>query len=154
MGEVLFYHLTTRPLEHAAPAILEKCVERGWRTVLRCGSKERAEALNRQLWTYREDSFLPHGMAGDGDPARQPVYLTAGEETPNDPEVLILADGAEARAEEMGRYMRALLLFDGHDDEAVAAARAAWKAVKDAGLKAVYWAQTDAGGWEKRAESG
>lgn len=154
MGEVLFYHLTNRPLEQAAPQILEKCVERGWRVVVRTGSPERAEGLNRLLWTYRDDGFLPHGTAANGHAAAQPIYLTAGPETPNEPDVLLLCDGAVADATEMGRYMRALLMFDGHDEEAVGAARKAWTSVKDAGLKAVYWAQSDAGGWEKRAESG
>ncbi len=154
MGEVLFYHLTRTPLEAAAPPILEKCLERGWKVTLRTGTMERAEALNRHLWTYREDSFLPHGMATDGEAARQPVYLTAGDETPNAPDILFLCDGAEARPEEMGRYLRALLMFDGHDETALGEARAAWKAVTTAGLKAIYWAQTDAGGWTKKAESG
>lgn len=154
MGEVLFYHLTTRPLEQAAPQILEKCVERGWRVTVRTGSPERAEGLNRHLWTYREDGFLPHGGPSDGHAAAQPVYLTAGPETPNKPDVLLLCDGAAADAGEMGGYMRALLMFDGHDEDAVAAARVAWKAVKDAKLKAVYWAQTDEGGWVRKAESG
>lgn len=154
MGEVLFYHLTTRPLEQAAPQILEKCVERGWRVVVRTGSPERAAGLNRLLWTYRDDGFLPHGSAEDGHATAQPIYLTAGTETPNEPEVLLLCDGATANAAEMGRYMRALLMFDGHDEQAVGAARTAWKSVTEAGLKAVYWAQGDTGGWEKRAESG
>ena len=154
MGEVLFYHLTRTPLEAAAPPILEKCLERGWKVTLRAGSPERVEALNRHFWTYREDEFLPHGAAADGHAARQPIYLTAGDETPNEPDILFLCDGAAARAEEMGGYLRALLMFDGHDEVALGAARAAWKAVTAAKLKAVYWAQTETGGWAKRAESG
>ena len=154
MGEVLFYHLTRTPLEAAAPPILEKCLERGWKVALRAGSPERVEALNRYFWTYREDGFLPHGSAADGEAARQPIYLTAGDETPNDPDILFLCDGAEAKPDEMGGYLRALLMFDGHDEEALGAARAAWKAVTEAGLKAVYWAQNDGGGWMKKAESG
>lgn len=154
MGEVLFYHLTRTPLEAAAPPILEKCLERGWKVTLRAGSKERVEALNRHFWTFREDSFLPHGTAADGHAERQPIYLTAGNETPNAPDILFLCDGAEAKPDEMGGYLRALLMFDGHDEAAVAEARTAWKAVIDAGLKAIYWAQTDTGGWTKRAESG
>ncbi len=154
MGEVLFYHLTARPLEQAAPQILEKCVERGWRVVVRAGSPERAEGLNRLLWTYRDDGFLPHGGPNDGHAAQQPIYLTAGPETPNNPDVLLLCDGAAAEPSEMGKYMRALLMFDGHDEQAVSAARTAWVAIKNANLKAVYWAQTDEGGWVKKAESG
>ena len=154
VSEVLFYHLTSNPLEQAAPQILEKCFERGWKAVVRTGSPERAEALNRMLWTYREDSFLPHGGSGDPAPDHQPIYLTAGDETPNSPDVLLLCDGAEARVEEMGQYNRSLLMFDGHDEDAVAAARIAWKQVSDAGLRAIYWAQNDAGGWVRKAESG
>ena len=154
MGEALFYHLTRTPLEQAAPGILEKCLERGWKVTMRFGSSERLAALNRHLWTYRDESFLPHGAAGDGEAERQPIYLTAGDETPNAPDILFLVDGAEAKAEEMSGYVRALLMFDGHDEDAVSAARGAWKSVSDAGLKAIYWAQTDAGGWAKKAESG
>ena len=154
MGEVLFYHLTTRPLEQAAPSILEKCVERAWKVTIRCGSAERAAALDRHLWTYREDSFLPHGLAGQGDGATQPIYITAGNEKPNVPEILFLVDGAASTVDEMGVHMRTLLMFDGHDEEAVATARKVWKDVAASDLKAIYWAQTDEGGWAKRAESG
>lgn len=153
MAEVLFYHLTRRPLEAAVPGLLEKCLERGWKVTLRAGSPERAAALNRHLWTYREDSFLPHGGPGDGEAARQPVYLTAGEEVPNGADVLMLVDGAAAEPAEMTGFTRILLLFDGHDQEALVAARGAWKAVTAAGLKAVYWAETEAGGWTKKAEA-
>ena len=43
------------------PPLLEKSLERGWRVVVQAGSQERVEALDAHLWTYREDSFLPHG---------------------------------------------------------------------------------------------
>lgn len=154
MGEVLFYHLTTRPLEQAAPSILEKCVERDWKVTIRCGSSERVAALDRHLWTYREDSFLPHGVSGGDHSDRQPIYITAGDEKPNTPEILFLVDGAASTVVEMGVHMRTLLMFDGHDDDAVADARKVWKAVAGSDLKAIYWAQTDEGGWAKRAESG
>ncbi|MFV0475786.1 MAG: DNA polymerase III subunit chi [Pikeienuella sp.] len=153
MAELLFYHLTRRPLEAAVPGLLEKCLERGWKVTLRAGSPERAAALNRHLWTYREDSFLPHGGPDDGDPARQPVYLTAGPEVPNGAEVLMLDEGATADPSELAGFNPALLLYDAHDEEALAAARGPWTAVVAAGLKAVYWAETEAGGWTKKAEA-
>lgn len=154
MGEVLFYHLTTRPLEQAAPAILEKCVERSWKVTIRCGSPERVAALDRHFWTYREDSFLPHGVAGADHADLQPIYITAGEEKPNVPEILFLVDGASTTVDEMSTHMRTLLMFDGHDDAAVADARKIWKSVADSSLKAIYWAQNEEGGWAKKAESG
>lgn len=151
MAEVLFYHLTRRPLERALPEMLEKSLARGWKAVIRAGNGARAEALSAQLWTYRDDSFLPHGTAADGHETAQPVYLTDGEEVPNGAEVLFLVDGAGEPAEGMGRFARVAILFDGHDEAAVAAAREQWASVTGAGLAATYWAEDDTGRWTKRA---
>lgn len=154
MVEVLFYHLTRRPLEHALPELLEKTLERGWRGLVRAGSRARAEALNGHLWAYRDEAFLPHGGPEDGPGASQPIYVTAGEEAPNAPDILFLVDGAETSVEQFTPYERVILMFDGHDAQAVDAARGDWKAVAAAGLKAIYWAQDDAGRWVKKAETG
>jgi DNA polymerase-3 subunit chi len=153
MAEILFYHLTETPLEAALPPMLEASLSRGWRVLLRAGSPARAQALNEHLWTFRADAFLPHGGAGDAAPAAQPIYVTAGAEVPNTPDVLMLADGAGAAVAEMGAVMRTCILFDARDPAAVQAARATWKEVAAAGLKAIYWKQ-DGGKWQKAAESG
>ncbi|MEO1328472.1 MAG: DNA polymerase III subunit chi [Pseudomonadota bacterium] len=152
MAEAVFYHLTRRPLEEALPDLLLRTLERGWRAVVRCGSEARAEDLNRRLWTFRDEAFLPHGGPGDGRPERQPIYLTAGSETPNAPDLLFLVDGAAAAPEEAARFTRVCLMFDGRDAAATAGARSAWKAMVEAGIPAIYWAQSDQGRWEKKAE--
>lgn len=154
MAEALFYHLTARTVDDAAPELLERCLARGWRVTLRAGMAERVEALNAHLWTFRDDSFLPHGSAGDGEPARQPIYLTAGPETPNRPDVLFLIDDATAAEAEFAAMTRVVLLFDGRDEAALGSARAQWKAASRAGVRCVYWAQNARGAWEKRSESG
>ena len=76
MAEVLFYHLETRPLEAVMPLLLEKTLERGWRAVVEVGSRERAEALDAHLWSYRDDSFLAHGLAGEETDPLQPILIT------------------------------------------------------------------------------
>jgi DNA polymerase-3 subunit chi len=153
-GEMLFYHLTHRPLEAVIPDLLEKCLERGWRATVRAGSPERVDALNAHLWTYRDGAFLPHGAAQDGHAARQPIYLTAGDDTPNDPDILFLTDGATIEADAVARYARVVTIFDGHDPAAVSRARDQWRAVVATGCKAVYWAQSPEGRWIRKAESG
>ena len=60
MAEVLFYHLTESTLEEALPGLLEKSLERGWKAVVQTGTEERRDALDAHLWTFRDDSFLPH----------------------------------------------------------------------------------------------
>ncbi len=113
MTEVLFYHLEHQPLERVLPSLVEKTLERGWRAVVQAGSEERVEALDTLLWTYREDSFLPHGTKRDGNPEAQPVFLTTGEDNPNGASVRFLVDGAEAG--ELSGYARIVYLFDGRD---------------------------------------
>jgi len=147
--EVFFYHLEHRSLESVLPELLERTLERGWRAVVQASSAERVEALDTHLWTYSDASFLPHASARDGTVARQPILLTTGDENPNGAAVRFLVDGADHS--DLSAYVRAVFLFDGRDEAAVATARSQWKAVKAAGLEATYWQQNDQGRWEKKA---
>lgn len=94
--EVNFYHLTRSSLEDALPRLLVKTLQAGERAVVMLGSPERVDALNTHLWTYGEDSFLPHGSARDGEADRQPVWLTHLDENPNGAAFLFIADGARS----------------------------------------------------------
>jgi len=151
--EVRFYHLQRARLEDVLPVMLERCYQRQERALVLAGSAERAEALAALLWTYRPDSFLPHGTARDGDPARQPIFLAGPDEgaNPNAASVLILSDGARHGAIEGFRLV--CELFDGHDESAVAAARAQWKGCREAGHTVVYFQQDDGGKWQETARA-
>ena len=149
MTEVLFYHLELQPLERVLPSLLERTLERGWRAVIQCSSRERLEALDTSLWTYREESFLPHGTASDGPGDVQPIFLTTGDDNPNSAQVRFLVEGAVAPG--FDGYDRVVHLFDGHDADAIALAREEWKRARAAGCAVTYWQQADNGRWEKRA---
>ena len=151
MTEILFYHLDRQPLERVLPELLEKCLERGWRTVVQVASNERLEALDAHLWTYRDESFLPHGTPreGAGVAELQPVWLTTEADNPNGASVRFLADGAEVL--DIAGYTRVVMLFDGNDPDAVDKARESWKKVKAEGHEATYWQQSERGRWEKKA---
>jgi len=148
MTEFGFYHLKTWPLERALPRLLERALAEGHRIVVMAGSDERVLSLDALLWTYDEASFLPHGTARDGPPARQPVLLTTLDENPNAATMLILVDGV--RSDRGHDFRRVCDMFDGNDESAVVAARERWRAAKDAGHELVYWQQTETG-WTKRA---
>src|SRR6185295_6129046 len=102
---------------------------------------ERVEALDAHLWTYRDDSFLPHGIAREAEAAAQPILLTTTEDNSNGAAVRFLIDGAPVPAD-AASYQRIVLLFDGEDEEAVAAARGYWSEAKAQGFDVTYW-QTD-----------
>ena len=150
MTEVLFYHLQRQPLESVLPSLLERSYERGWRVVVQAASDERIDALDAHLWTYRDDNFLPHGTARESEPAAQPILLTTADHNPNSATVRFLIDGVPMPADAKS-YDRIVLLFDGEDDEAVAAARARWSEVKALGFEATYWQPDEQGRWVKKA---
>lgn len=154
MAEVLFYHLTTSSLEEALPVLLEKTLARGWRALVRGPDPARLERLDALLWTRREDDFLPHGLAGGPHDAEQPILLAGpGAGNPNGAQVLMLIDGARVDPREAAGFERVCLLFEAADPTQLGHARADWKLVTEAGMKAKYLAQ-EKGRWVQRAESG
>lgn len=147
--EVWFYHLERTPLEQALPELLEKTLARGWRALVRAPDADRLGDLDRRLWSYREDSFLPHGRVEDPRPEEQPVLLTTAEDNLNRAQALFIVDGAPSGS--LDGYERCVTLFDGRDEAALAEARRRWKQYKAEGLSISYWRQNESGRWEKQA---
>ncbi|WHO72099.1 DNA polymerase III subunit chi [Rhizobium sp. BT03] len=149
MTDVLFYHLTETRLEDALPPLIDKSVERGWRVAVQTREPARRDALDAHLWTFREESFLPHGT-DEGDFAEsQPVLLTVTSGNANAATVRFIIDGAEPPP--VDAYERVVFMFDGHDQPQLEAARAQWKKLKGEGHNLTYWQQTPEGRWEKKA---
>lgn len=148
MTEILFYHLEQRPAEAVLPLLLEKTLERGWRAAVQVGDVAELDALDAALWTYRDDSFLPHGM-GEGDHAAEhPIALVADKSNANNAQIRFFVKGAVPI--EVGDYERLVFMFDGHNPDAVTRARQAWKALKP-DHQLTYWQQEPNGKWAKKA---
>ena len=151
MTEVFFYHLQGQPLDRVLPNLLERSLERGWRIVVQAASEERVDALDAHLWTYRDDGFLPHGTDREADAHAHPVLITVAERNPNGAQVRFLLDGVPVPAD-AANYARIVLMFDGEDPDAVAAARERWSAAKAQGFDVTYWRPDEAGRWQKAGE--
>ena len=149
MTEILFYHLQRHPLERVLPALVEKSLARGWRVVVQAASEERIEALDAHLWVFRDDSFLPHGTWREAEAAEQPVLLTVHDSNPNGAAVRFLLDGAPV-PEDAGDYERIVLLIDGNDPDAVAAARERWSEGRAKGFEVTYWQADENGRWQRK----
>jgi DNA polymerase III subunit chi len=149
MTEVLFYHLQNMSVENVLPPLLEKSLERGWRVVVQAASQERADALDAHLWTYRDDSFLPHAIWRAGDAPDQPIILAVEEGNPNAANVRFLIDNA-ALPQDSASYERMVLLFNGDDADALSVARAAWTDCKSRGFDVTYWQADEMGRWRRR----
>lgn len=148
-GELWFYHLERTTLADALPELLEKTIAKGWRALVRAPAEDRLSVLDLHLWTFRDESFLAHGLAAGPAPERQPILLTTTEDNANSAQVLFTLDGL--MPERPDAFERCAILFDGGDDTAVAAARDMWRKAKDDGHSIAYWKQSIEGQWEKKA---
>lgn len=150
MTEILFYHMQRQPLEKVLPNLVERSLERQWRAAIQASSEERLQALDDHLWTYTDESFLPHGTDRDTDAASQPVVLTLQEVNPNGASIRFLVEGAPLPAD-ASAYARICVLFDGTDQDALLRAREQWREAKEGGHSTAYWQQDEAGRWQKKA---
>ena len=141
-----FYQLGNSPLEGIIASIANKLLDEGQRLLVVAGDEALVARLDRQLWDQGAASFLPHGLAGGGDDAAQPVLLSTGIDAPNRARNILIADG-EWREAALG-YERAFHLFDAATLEG---ARLAWKLLAGReGVERNYWANED-GKWSKKA---
>ena len=144
--QVDFYQLEATPLEQVVASLAEKVLANGGRLLVVAADEALLAKLNRLLWDQGPASFLPHGLAGGADDARQPILLSTSEDAPNLARNILIADG-EWRDASLN-FDRAFHLFD---SATVEAARLAWKLLSGRdGVERRYWRQED-GRWTQAA---
>ena len=151
MAEIMFYHLEHKPWEQVLPRQLSTALERGWRCIVQVGSESRVEEVSDLLWTSETDPFLTHGTKVDGKADQQPIWLTAETDNPNAAKVRFFIDGAPIG--DVAGLDRAVILFDGRDQDAVTAARTEWKRLKAEGHDISYWQQDENHRWQNKSKS-
>ena len=146
MMQVDFYQLAGTPAEQVIASLSEKVLANDGRLLVVASDEAFLTRLDRMLWDQGPASFLPHGVAGGTDDARQPILLSTSPDAPNLARAMLIADG-EWRDAALA-YDRAFYLFDGATLEG---ARLAWKllAGRD-GVERRYWAQED-GRWKQKS---
>ena len=141
-----FYQLGGSPPEQVIASIAEKILAQDGRLLIVASDEGALARLDRQLWGQGAASFLPHGIAGGTDDARQPILLSTSPDAPNLARNLLIADGDWRDA--ALAYDRAFYLFDSVTLEG---ARLAWKLLAGReGIERRYWAQED-GKWVKKS---
>ncbi len=148
MTEYWFYHLETSMLEGVLPELLDKTRARGWRALVKMPA-DRLSHMDKFLWTYKDDGFLPHGRDDEPMADQQPIVLSSEAATSQGHDCVFLIDGADIDVD--AKTSRCLVMIDGRNEAMVQQARAKWKSLKDSGANLSYWQQNDQGRWEKKA---
>lgn len=143
--QVDFYQLAGTAPEGVIAGIAEKVLAGDGRLLVVAEDEAVLARLDRVLWDQGTSGFLPHGLAGGADDARQPILLSTSPDAPNLARNMLIADG-EWRDAAL-TYDRSFYLFDAG---ALEDARLAWKLLAGReGVERRYWAQED-GKWVKK----
>lgn len=143
--QVDFYQLAGTPAEPVIATLAEKVLQGDGRLLIVAEDEAQLARLDRMLWSEGAASFLPHGVAGGADDARQPILLSTSPDAPNQARNMLIADGVWREA--ALTYDRSFYLFD---DNSLEGARLAWKLLAGReGIERRYWAR-DGGKWVKK----
>lgn len=146
MTEYWFYHLEMSSVEAVLPGLLQKSRERGWRALVKLPAS-RLDEMDKYLWTYQADSFLPHGRSDEPLSDQQPIVLSSDAVSPLGAEIVILIEGETL--ENLDGVIRCITLINGRNDDHVQAARDQWASLKQKEAEMSYWTQNDEGRWQK-----
>lgn len=146
--EYWFYHLEAATVEGILPGLLEKTREKGWRALVKL-PEDKLASMDEFLWTYRDDSFLPHGRDDEPLADQQPITLSASAETAAGHQAVFLLEGAAIN--NMDGVERCMIMINGRSESDVSRERKRWKALKETEATLAYYQQNERGGWEKKA---
>ena len=144
--QIDFYQLASTPAEQVVASIADKVLEADGRLLIVAEDESFLARLDRILWDQGPSGFLPHGLAGGADDARQPILLSTSPDAPNQARNMLIAAGAWREA--ALTYDRSFDLFD---NSTLEGARLAWKLLAGReGVERRYWANEN-DKWVKKA---
>lgn len=144
--EFAIYQSISRNLAGAAVKLLEKIFLSGSRAVFFSPITERVDIINKTLWTYSTNAFIPHGDKRMGFEDQQPIYFTDVFKNPNNASILVLVDTFDLTNKEYKNFEKIMLIFE--DISKVDEIEKIYRSLKDNGKNVNYWKQSPKG-WEK-----
>ncbi len=89
MPKIDFYILTEQNALDFACRLIEKAYKNQHRVYIHTEDQLSAHALDEKLWTYRDDSFLPHNLYGEGPEPAPPIQIGFGKTPEKHRDILI-----------------------------------------------------------------
>lgn len=110
--------------------IAEKAYRQGRRVLIQAGTDEEANHIDRLLWTFKQNSFLPHGFPNKVDTAITPILINQASNPGNEHDVLI--NLCHETPDFFSRFERVAELID-HDPQVKQAGRQRFRFYRDRG---------------------
>ena len=115
MTQIIFYSSAPLQVENTLFTLIEKSLEKGYKSLLLFLDKEKCLEIDEKLWTYKQNSFLPHLSEDEeiSDEIDIPIYLTTKNENPYEAELLFSIDGY--MPDNINNFKRLIIIIDTND---------------------------------------
>jgi DNA polymerase-3 subunit chi len=102
------------------------------RVLIHCPEPQQARHLDRLLWSFREESFLPHGLVGETNAELTPILISGDGQPDHEDQVLINLGAGKEAPPFFSRFERLCEPLD-HDAAVRAAGRKRYLYYRDCG---------------------
>ncbi len=143
--ELNFYHVSDENLVPVIIKLLEKIYNNGKHCIFYSPIEDRVKLVDKTLWTFSKDSFIPHGDKSLGFLEKQPIYFTNEINNPNSSENIIMVDSFDYLAWHT-EFEKIIFVFE--DKEQEENANILFNDLKNKKVNVNYWRQSNKG-WEK-----
>ena len=144
--EINIYHVLERGLVPTVLKLLEKIYLSQQRCLFFSPVSERVDALDKALWTFSTNAFIPHGSLKTGFAKMHPIYFTDKYENPNDAKVLLMVDSFDYLSFNEN-FDRIMIVFEGAEQSSEI--NALCESMKNSSDYVSYWLQTETKEWKK-----
>jgi DNA polymerase-3 subunit chi len=133
MTEVIFVEVTASRMEMRACEIAQHTYAQGDRLQIIAVDEEQAARLDDLLWTYKTDTFVPHGLwRGRDSESDQPVIITTRKERVVGIASLLTMDYCPVKM--VRQFSKVIHMVVVDNQERLEASRRYWTLLKDAGF--------------------
>ena len=143
--ELNFYHVATGNLVPSVVKLLAKVYDTGKKSIFFSPIEDRVKYVDKTLWTFSTNAFIPHGDKAFGFAEQQSVYMTSEIENPNQATVLVMTDSFDYGSWNQN-FEKVIFVFE--DDSSAKTAQEMLADLKNRNENVNYWKQSQKG-WEK-----
>lgn len=86
------YRLNPDALYKYLCQLLSKCYSQGYKTLVKTKDYNQAQEIDNKLWTFTQQSFIPHGLINDEFQEAQPILITWQDIVKSDFDTLVLVE--------------------------------------------------------------
>ena len=139
LEKAFFYNATRREILNDIAILTEKLYKKNNHILLYCADQETVDTLDEYLWSYREDSFIPHSKKNNEKKLFYPILITNEILNEHEHNILLVLNGVLIKETDWTKFNKVYYFFDEQNLEEKENARSMWKSFSSLEIDCRYW---------------